>query len=291
MDTEKNIIATLAYYQALGCEFLTPPEIKRYLITTSGKPATGSLYEINKTLESLKLKGYIKENQGFFGLKNHSNNEPERKYSIKISAEKAKEFKRKGAFLPYIPFIEGVALMGSVASFNSNQNSDIDVSISCETHHIWACRLLNTAISQVLGVRRNTKKVTDRLCFNHYTSSADPEEGLNSFTAHEIKQQKITVWTKEGSDYAHPLLQLKPKKTLLVLKSIPEKILGHSVVESIASQLQLKKISANPEEYPPELPKPHKKSTNLIFYYPKVKATESKHRALINAHLTKQQIT
>ncbi|OGZ60960.1 MAG: hypothetical protein A2919_00450 [Candidatus Spechtbacteria bacterium RIFCSPLOWO2_01_FULL_43_12] len=281
METTKEegvVLQTLAYYLAMADVALTPLEVKKY---TLQKRDTLSLFEIHNALNSLKNKEAVVGKNGFWTIKTGEFSAQNRLEGTKNSAFKWKKFSTIASFIPYVPYVRGIAVTGSVALNNATPKSDIDILITTESGKIWTTRFLITVVSWVLGSRRYGQNITDRLCFNHYITS--DSDGFGPPDINSVVQSiNIPAWNIGGKPSAHLLRPLKP---VLKLKNAVEYILDRSgiglILERILGKAQITKIRNNSMKYPKELKTPALDSKQLIFYYPKVQDTENRYREII----------
>jgi hypothetical protein len=170
-DLSKNILSTVAYYDALDYP-LTSFEIWKYLISDQQKEENKSysLSEIIKELETEEIRKHISEFHGFYFLKGRENLVMERIESNKVSEKKLKKARKIIFWLKFIPFVKMVAVAGRVGMKNAKVGSDIDLLIVFEHGKIFAGRFLATLLVHFLGQRRHGKKIINRICFNHFLS-------------------------------------------------------------------------------------------------------------------------
>lgn len=287
-DLEKTLIKTLAYYQALGGIPLTLVEIKRYLIEKEGAPKSASLLELQKTLEALLYKGFVLKKNGFYKLRGSTAEFKKREASAKYTALKWKKFAQKGRILPYIPYVRMVSVTGSLATNSTHEKSDIDILIQSSPRKIWTTRLFVTLATQLSGSRRHGTSIKNQLCFNQYTTEDANELGPSNINA-VIENIRIPVWSqKKDSVFSRDfsLFSFRPHSPLMALKKIIEFILDITLLgtalEYALGRVQIMKMKSNQVDYPELLPSPTINSTNLIFYYPRVIATEKKYIRILN---------
>ena len=275
---------TLAYYLAMANTALTPLEIRKYTLLKGGRIP---LFEIHNALNSLKNEGIVIEKNGFWTVKTGELSLQNRLEGTKNSAFKWKKFSSTANFIPYVPYIRGVAVTGSVALNNATQKSDIDLLITTKNDRIWTTRFLITIISAILGNRRYGQNITDRLCFNHYMTSDSKAFGPPNISS-VVQNINIPVWDIDKKKYEEASVHcLKPSKTGLKLKTAAEQVLDiikiGPVLEKVLGRIQIAKIKNNSTQYPEELREPSLKSKQLIFYYPKVRDTERKYREIMSS--------
>lgn len=271
-------IATLLYYQVLGNIPLTTVEVWWYQMNSEQQPTTLSLRAIQRHLHNLVAQGDLREENGFFALKNAPSCYAYRAQCVVESIHKWFIIQKIGKFLPYIPFIRHIRVLGSVATGSATYKSDLDISIGTATNSMWSVRFFTTLFSQFLGVRRHSNTTQDRLCFNHYTSKANAPYGTPNPLFWHIEKQSIVLWSATKNAV------LTPRNIGLVVKKLVEKTLRAlriaQAVETGCSVFQIKKIQNNPTPYPSQLPRLTRNSLHLVFYYPKIQETQ-KH---LNAH-------
>ena len=288
MSLEKSIVKTLAYYQALGGIPLTLVEIKRYLIKKKDASKGASLLELQKTLETLLYTGFVLKKNGFYKLRGSTAEFKKREASAKYTALKWKKFAQKGRILPYIPYVRMVSVTGSLATNSTHEESDIDILIQSSPCKIWTARLFVTLTTQLFGSRRHGTNIKNQLCFNQYTTQDANELGPPNINA-VIENIRIPMWShNKDSSFSRDfsLFSFRPHGSLMALKKIIELILditllGHAL-EYVLGRVQIMKMKNNPVDYPELLPSPTINSTNLIFYYPRVIATEKKYIRILN---------
>lgn len=70
--------------------------------------------------------------------------------------------------LQFTPFIRMVALNGSLARGEANENSDIDFLIIAKNKRIWTTRAISFLIMAAFGLKRYENKIKGRVCLNLY---------------------------------------------------------------------------------------------------------------------------
>lgn len=288
MDLEKSIIKTLAYYQALGGIPLTLVEIRRYLVEKKGAKESASFLELQRMLETLIDKGFVLKKNGFYKLRGSTEEFKKRETSAKHTALKWKKFTQKGKILPYIPYVRMISVTGSLATNSTHEESDIDILIQSSPRKIWTARLFVTLATQLFGSRRHGTKIKNQLCFNQYTTQDANELGPPNINA-VIEDIRIPMWSQNNNssfsrDFS--LFSFRPHSSLMALKKIVEFVLDITLLgralEYILGKIQIMKMKNNQVDYPKLLPSPTIESTNLIFYYPRVMATEKEYARILN---------
>lgn len=173
-----------------------------------------------------KAEFLVEEKEGYLFLKGREKLVPLAKKRKAISETKIKRAKKWLFLLKIIPWVKMIAVTGSVASFNAQDDDDIDILIVTTPKRLWLSRFLASLIFDLLGVRRKRrqKHVKNKLCLNMFLSL----EGL------EFKQRDIYT--------AHELVLLKP---LFSEEKTYEKLLGEN--SWIQDYLPSVKIPSIPE--------------------------------------------
>ncbi len=143
----------------------------------------------------IKLKAQntnLKFKNGFYFLEGKDGLMFKRIMSERISQKKIKLANHAAKILSKIPTIKLVALTGSLAMQNANENSDIDLMIVTSKNTLWLSRLtayflLKLTNSKLRTPKENNEK--DKLCLNMWMDEGDLFiEKHNLYTAHEIAQ-------------------------------------------------------------------------------------------------------
>lgn len=183
---EKNIILTVAYYNALDFP-LTTFEIWQNLISVSGKTESVSLNNVRKVLEEINSGGKIIFLDGFWLLKDRKELIKNRIKRQKISINKIKRLRFYSKLLIFVPYVRGIFLTGTLAMQKASSKSDWDVLIVFREDRIWIGRLWVTLFLQLIGRRRHNGAVKDRFCLNHFlTENGLILEEQNEFSANEV---------------------------------------------------------------------------------------------------------
>ena len=155
---EKDILKTMAYYQALGNMPLTLSELSRYMLGKEGNVDI-PLFDLQKALNVLIKQGAVQTKNGFFYIKSASeqNFYMNRIENIKTTHKKWKKIIKISKFLIYIPYIRAIYITGSVSINNAGEKSDFDILTKTRRNRIWLTRALTVTISECMRRRRHTK--------------------------------------------------------------------------------------------------------------------------------------
>ncbi|WKZ30332.1 MAG: hypothetical protein QY314_00985 [Candidatus Dojkabacteria bacterium] len=151
----------------------------------------------------------------------------------------------------FLPWVEMVAITGSVASLNASPDHDIDLWIIVSPRRIWLTRFYDWLVFSLLGKRRNrhASNVTDKFCINFYKTSdnfalhqslafaVQAVDSIILFQRHDtfwelVKANRwiakyFPAWHKEMSDYAALLEKsIENKKPSLPFLDAIEYLLG-----------------------------------------------------------------
>lgn len=92
-------------------------------------------------------------------------------------------------YLKQIPWIEMVAVTGSVAAFNAGEQSDIDTMIVTKPRRLWLTRLFLVLTLKILGIYWNAEEPAETICPNILITTDNLTwniEKQNLYTANEI---------------------------------------------------------------------------------------------------------
>lgn len=191
---EKAILQTLCYHDLFSYP-LTLEEIHRFLI---GRRAT--LKEVRLALK--KMIGRKVENLGkFYFLKNRREIVAFRKKRKKYARKKQRIARRLTKFLKLLPTVKMVALTGTVAVDNAEEDDDIDLLIVTNAQRLWITRIGAVLLIELLASRPLLEKnrLRDAICLNILLDENHlrmPSQKQNLYVAHEIAQMEI-LWQKD----------------------------------------------------------------------------------------------
>ncbi|MGG9964232.1 hypothetical protein [Ferruginibacter sp. SUN106] len=179
-----NILQTLAYFDIFHYP-LTNEEIRNFLSISTSQAA------VDEQLVLLVENKSIYKLDEFYSLQNNIAIASRRRNgNIKAIAEIQKAGKA-ARILSKFPFVEGLALSGSLSKNFADDNTDIDFFIIAKTNRLWIARTIMHLFYKLakLAGKQNW------FCMNYYVDEAGMEiEEKNIFTAMEI----ITLVPMEG---------------------------------------------------------------------------------------------
>ena len=265
----QNILVTICYYDALNYP-LTIFELWKYLINgqqiaeIDQKENKDSIADIICALESKELKNRIENFWGYYFLNGRKDLVFQRLSRNKISEEKFKIIQRITCFLCWVPFVRMIAVTGRVAMKNAERKSDLDLLIVFEKGHIFLGRFLSVLLVTILGKRRKDKKITNKICLNHFLSTELSVTMQDLFSAHEYIFMfplfgfewyqnffKKNEWIKKyHPNFKSDLSMTKEIKDSLRFKLIRrslERLFSFSFFENSLKKFQVAKIVNNPK--------------------------------------------
>jgi len=189
-DLTKDILSTVIYYDILGYP-MTAFEVWKYLgvFKKDGQKQEEkiSLVEVTEELEKNEaLKRRIESHQGFYFLRGRQKLVEERLRKNKISAKKMKILKRVVFWLRFLPYVRMIGVTGTVAMKNADKKSDLDLLIVLAHGRLFIGRTILTAFVHLIGKRRYSWKITDRICLNCFLTGLSLESRLkDAFSASE----------------------------------------------------------------------------------------------------------
>jgi hypothetical protein len=180
-----NILQTLAYFDIFHYP-LTNEEIKQFLAVETSQEF------IDEQLNLLTEEKAIYRIGEFYSLQDNLFLAYRRQDGNQKAATEMLKAARAARILSKFPFVEGLALSGSLSKNFADKDTDIDFFVIAKTNRLWIARTLMHIfykIALIAGKRR-------WFCMNYYVDKAALEiEEKNIFTAMEI----ITLIPMQGA--------------------------------------------------------------------------------------------
>lgn len=179
---QKSIIDTLKYRQIFGCPMNTF-QIWNYLISTKEFESRHFETELANMVNAKKI--MLKDSLYSLGKIDYEEADRKRKRAEKLVAQA----KNIGRYLKQIPWIEMVAVTGSVAALNADEHSDIDILIVTKPKRLYLSRFFLVLILKLIGIYWNVQKPAGTICPNILVSSDSltwNKSKQNLYTANEI---------------------------------------------------------------------------------------------------------
>ncbi len=95
-------------------------------------------------------------------------------YRHALAQQKWKITRKIARFLAPLPLIRMIGVTGSLAMFNTQPGSDLDLFIIAKQGRVWLVRLLLIIVTELKGRRRRYwhEQAPDKVCLNHYISDS-----------------------------------------------------------------------------------------------------------------------
>ena len=179
---KEAILATLSY----RCVFRYP--LSFYQICTCLVSAERfNCNVVRNALDNLVSKGLVREVDSLYSLVDVKpvNWHDRFDYSVKLLKENSLAI----GLLSKIPWIELISVTGSVAAYNADLNSDLDIFIITQKNRLWLTRFFVVALLKTIGKYPGKGGDGGKICPNLYVDTSClgwllPSQ--NVFTAHEI---------------------------------------------------------------------------------------------------------
>lgn len=185
VTTKENILKTLAYFDI----FQYPLKRDEILLFY---PSVSTQQAINTNLDALVEEGKVYILGEFFSLQNNPLLAERRRKGNAMAVEEMKKARRAARILSRFPFVEGLAISGSLSKNFADENTDIDFFIITKTNRLWVARTFMHIFYKLARLTRSQRL----FCMNYYVDEQGmeiPEQ--NVFTAMEI----ITLVPVQGA--------------------------------------------------------------------------------------------
>lgn len=158
---QTSIINTLAYFDTFSYP-LTVAELYRYLWKP---PEAVSLNELQIEVQHMNN---VEIHNGLLCLSGRSEIIPKRAIAYEESERKYKKRLPFIKLLTYLPYVEAIFVVNSLAFQNVHTDSDIDLLIISKPEKIWSTRFFTTIVAKLLRVRPRPNFTKDTLCLSFY---------------------------------------------------------------------------------------------------------------------------
>jgi len=170
----RSVFHTLAYSDVFDYP-LTAGEIYRYLTWPDA-----SLEDVTRALEDEDLFTRVGD---YYTLRGREGIVVIRQRRAEVAKRLWPRAVRYGRILARLPFVRMVAVTGSLAMDNTDEDKDVDYMIVAAPNHLWTCRALSILIA------RFAKLEGVRLCPNYLvTTNALELQERSLYVAHELAQ-------------------------------------------------------------------------------------------------------
>jgi hypothetical protein len=192
---QRRQLLTLAYSQQFSYP-LKPFELYIRLLSDSDVSLTSFLSELQYLLRN----SFIVYKNGFLFLPNISKSNIDKLLAVRkerttFSIKKWNDAYQFVKIAQYIPFISGVAVIGSLSVNNTIKDDDVDFLIVTEKNRLWITRLLVIIFATYLGKRRSfAQEEKNSWCFNLWLEESDIKLPVSSRSIYEAFEVSQTIW-------------------------------------------------------------------------------------------------
>jgi len=170
----QSVFYTLAYADVFDYP-LTLPEVYRYLTSTRG-----TMEEVTRALSD---ESRFSQTGEYFTLRGREKIVETRKRRAQAAARLWRKAVRYGRIIASLPFVKMVAITGSLAMNNTEEDKDIDYMVVTSPNHLWTCRALSLLLARIAKLEGVS------LCPNYLVTTNALELNERSlYVAHELAQ-------------------------------------------------------------------------------------------------------
>lgn len=227
-DPKRDIINTLSYKKIFN------QPLTKYQLLYFGHCYFMNLSEINESLTELIHRNKIKFKNNKYFLNNTKFKDTEDFYNI--SKTFIDEVTELNFIFERIPFIQMVAVTGSLASFHFNKDlDDIDLFIICKRNRLWITRFLLVTVFKILNIYVNNKNPDFKICPNLYISETNmiwPDSKRNIYVANEIAMMH-PIYQKNDTYFKFLYLNN------WVLEYLPNLVINEVSIDNFSYELKL----------------------------------------------------
>ncbi len=271
---QNSIVKTLAYFDLFHAP-LTLSELSTFL----WQPGLDhQFFYFFETLLSQSSQNSVWENKhGYYFLRGREHLIAQRERRVWYVEKKMKRAKKAANILRFLPFVRALFVCNQI-QFGVSEKSDIDVLLVIKSGRLYLTRFFITVFLSLFRLRRNNRKVTDRICLSFYVSDNgldfsglrihnedvyfsywlatlipvyDPKNNLQSivnqnswvknFLPHAFsKKENFLLWESHDTKFS------------LFFKNIFEKVLSQSIgdaLENFTKKIQQRRMKKNIHAY------------------------------------------
>ncbi len=164
---------------------------------------------------------YLEEQDGYLCLKGRMANIETRRHRQTLSDETWPVAYRYAKWLRRVPFMRMVAVSGSLAVNNTNDEGDVDLFCITAPNRMWIARLFMIPMARATRLFKKNRRFV--LCPNYIlTEHTLDVPTRNLFAAHEVAQA-VPVW---GATVYHAFLEANPWILSFLPASTPNPVAG-----------------------------------------------------------------
>lgn len=192
-DLQRSVLLTVLYADLFDFA-LTDDELRRRLVFAEAEPS-----DLKRCVTSL-TDVYLTASDGYTVWKGREHLIDLRRRRSRISRELWPTAERYAGWLARVPFVQMVAVSGSLAADNADSHSDVDLFCITDIRRLWLARLFIVACSKTT---RLLPSVFPRYLCPNYILAKDSLEirDRNLFTAHEVAQAVPLFGAGEHSEF------------------------------------------------------------------------------------------
>lgn len=233
---KQNILKTLTYFDIFNYP-LTNEEVRQFL------PHKCNQLVVNETLYQLIRENLVYKLDNFYSLQNRPKLAEIRKAGNKHAIKLLKTARTAAKILSWFPFVESVAVSGSLSKNFADEKADIDFFIITSANRLWIARTGMHIFKKFTYLIRKQ----NWFCMNYYIDEMEMEIGeKNIFTAMEIvtlmpiygincfrKFIEVNCWTKKYWSDQNIFLPPEIETKKIFLRRLFEKIFRQRFADAI----------------------------------------------------------
>ena len=163
-DLERAILKALVHYDLLDYP-LTLVEIHKWLYEPQ---SAYSLRQVRDAMTAGNLREILAVKHGFYFFSGREALVAKRLTHYALAEKKFRIALKAARWLRWLHLVEFIAVCNKTGYNNAGPESDIDFFIIVNAKRLWFGRLLVTALTTLLGIRRHDEKYIDRICLSFY---------------------------------------------------------------------------------------------------------------------------
>lgn len=194
------------------------------------------LKQLDEDLNVALNKNIICKTKDYYHYHQHENTIQKREEGNIKAKQALKKAKKRAKFIyRYFPYVEGVAISGSLSKGYFDSKSDADFFIITSPNKLWTCKMILTVFKKIFLL--NSRKF---FCINYLISTDNLEiNEKNRFTATEI----ATLLPIHGQVFDDFFTQNNWYKNYLPNKSVNQERIETPVKNKIVSLIEKSKVS------------------------------------------------
>lgn len=196
--SENNIWLTLFYARLFGQNLTKEQLWQRLLLAKDGQILPKSQFDVElKTFIDQGLLLEDKEKRLFWLSAFEKNKRDEKE---KIFLKKWILAKKSVKLIKKLPFIKGIAITGSVAGENCEENDDLDFLVITAKNRVYWGRFFCYFLAMIKQKKRNRKQQNNAWCFNLFLAEDKLEIPLSKRNLYGASQLKLLkeLWEKDN---------------------------------------------------------------------------------------------